>query len=120
MRLRFYRRVHLLPGVRLNVTTRGASCELRPDDVRVSPPLKCRALHEAAHAVLQVMLGIGCKRVTIVPDHDSSGSAFHAGRCPAKELEAEGYWRRQATQCYAGAEAQRRMGLRFWRAGTGS
>jgi ATP-dependent Zn protease len=35
----------------------------RPDSLRVV------AIHEAGHAVLQTVLGIGCGGVTIVPDN---------------------------------------------------
>ena len=76
------------------------------------------ATHEAGHAVLQEILGIRRKKATIVPDGNTGGYATHARTCPADPREAKAYWRRQATQCYAGAAAQRRLGMRFWRAGT--
>jgi len=84
------------------------------------------AVHEAGHAVLHIVLGLGCKRVTIVPDTDSAGATFHGGEFPEESEEmwtfAEGeFWLRHAAAMYAGAEALRRLGVKKknWRVGAG-
>jgi hypothetical protein len=84
------------------------------------------ALHEAGHAVLHVMLGLGCERVTIVADADCAGASFHGGEYgrPAaflgdedddvaelRRLAEDSFWLRHAIAAYAGAEALRRSGI---------
>jgi len=80
--------------------------------------------HEAGHAVLQIALGLGCERVTIVPDADSQGAAFHSGEYPEESAELRAgapgeFWLRHAVAMYAGAEAERQLGAENWLAGAG-
>ncbi|MEO8631474.1 MAG: hypothetical protein ABI612_25770 [Betaproteobacteria bacterium] len=86
-------------------------------------------VHEAGHAVLQIVLGLGCQHVAIVPDYEdmSAGSATHAGEYPQDEdaelmklLAPDSFWLRHAVALYAGAEAVRRAGYKDWRAGADS
>jgi len=79
-------------------------------------------VHEAGHAVLHIMLGLGCEHVTIVPDEDSAGATFHEGEL-AEESEdmravaEEEFLLRHAAALYAGAEAVRQLGAKHWRVG---
>ena len=90
------------------------------------------ALHEAGHAVLQAMLGIGCKRVTIVPDDECAGASFHGGEyghdvtdhededddvCRLRRYAEDSFWLRHAIAAYGGAEALRRSGISNYEAG---
>lgn len=77
------------------------------------------ALHEAGHAVLEVVLGIGCKSVTIVPGGKFAGETRHPGEHGhhdddvenRRDFIAESFWLRNATASYAGAEALRQSGI---------
>jgi hypothetical protein len=90
------------------------------------------ALHEAGHAVLHVMLGVGCKHVTIVPDAECAGASFHGGEyghgaidpddedddvAVLRMFAEDAFWLRHATAAYAGAEALRRSGLSNYEVG---
>lgn len=91
--------------------------------------LKRTAIHEAGHAVVQIVLDLGCKTVSIEPDDESAGRSTHGGewgRQPTKpgeedddtatlRLFAEGeFWLRHAVADHAGAEAVRRSGYPLW------
>lgn len=77
------------------------------------------AVHEAGHAVLQVVLGIGHEGVTIVPNHAKmeAGHSLHGGEYAEKDSRADmlrtyaedAFWLRHAIACYAGAEAVRQL-----------
>jgi hypothetical protein len=77
------------------------------------------AIHEAGHAVLQVMLGLGPLRVAIVPDEAEleacparRGGEFSDHGSDAEMLRAyaeEAFWLRHAMALYAGAEAVRQL-----------
>lgn len=80
---------------------------------------KHTAIHEAGHAVLQVMLGIGNKGVSIVPNYADmeSGHALHGGGWPEKGSDADNlliyaedaFWLRHAIAMYAGKESVRQF-----------
>jgi ATP-dependent Zn protease len=77
------------------------------------------AVHEAGHAVLESVMGLGLRSVTIVPDFDdmSAGHALHSGESPEQGSDAEAllmyaeeaFWLRHAVALYAGAEAVRQI-----------
>jgi ATP-dependent Zn protease len=89
------------------------------DDDPVVPDREHTAVHEAGHAVLQFVTGIGLKSVTIVPDFDemTSGHALHYGESPDEGSDAkalltyaeDAYYLRHAVGYYAGAEAIRQI-----------
>jgi hypothetical protein len=101
--------------------------------------LRRTAIHEAGHAVLQTALGIGCKSVSIEPDHDegTAGHVVHGGAW-GKQAETPGehdddvaslrifaedaFLLRHAIADYAGAEAVRRAAPRRkdWKRGAES
>jgi ATP-dependent Zn protease len=77
------------------------------------------AVHEAGHAVLQLVTGIGVRSVTIVPNFTemTAGHALHGGEWPDEGSDAEqlrlfaedAFWLRHAISRYAGAEAVRKI-----------
>jgi hypothetical protein len=84
------------------------------------------AIHEAGHAVMHLVLSLGIKSLTIVPDYERmiAGASTHGGEWgnPAQDfgeqdddtatlrLVAEDtFWLRHAVACYAGAEAVRQL-----------
>jgi hypothetical protein len=77
------------------------------------------AIHEAGHAVLQAMLGLGQLGVAIVPDDAEmdagaarDGGGFGGDGSDAEMLRAyaeEAFWLRLAMALYAGAEAVRQL-----------
>ena len=92
------------------------------DNVRIRET----AIHEAGHAVLHLVLTLGLKEVTIVPDYDqqAAGASVHGGEWgnPASDLgeedddtatlrmlAEEAFWLRHAIACYAGAEAVKQL-----------
>jgi hypothetical protein len=83
------------------------------------------ALHEAGHAVLHVMLGIGCKSVTIVSDGEFAGVTRHRSEHGHHDDDVENlriyaedsFWLRHAISSYAGAEALRRSGIANYEVG---
>lgn len=83
------------------------------------------ALHEAGHAVLHVILGIGCKSVTIVPDGEFAGAILHRGEHGHHDDKVENllecaedsFWLRHAVASYAGAEALHRSGISNYQVG---
>lgn len=105
--------------------------------------LRRTAIHEAGHAVMHIVLDLGCERVTIVPNYGEleAGHAAHGGewgeqpmpgsadRCPTcgqlppNEIETlrlatpEAFWLGHAVASYASAEALRRSGVKDWKAG---
>ena len=105
--------------------------------VTTKAELKRTALHEAAHAVLHIVFGLGCQKVTIVPDYSDGtyGAATHGGAwgkqaagpgeqdddtATLRMLAPEEFWLRHAVACYAGAEAVRRAGYPRWKEGADS
>ena len=88
-------------------------------DDPVVPDAEHTAVHEAGHAVLQLVMGIGLRSVTIVPDFDemTAGHALHYGESPDEGSDAEAlltsaedaYYLRHTIAYYAGAEAVRQI-----------
>jgi ATP-dependent Zn protease len=92
-------------------------------------PLRLTAIHEAGHAVLQTVLGIGCGGVTIVPDN-AKGTEGHAQDRDqyGKQTEdgaidvvaslrvwaEDAFLLRHAIAHYAGGEAERRAAPSEW------
>jgi hypothetical protein len=98
--------------------------------------LRRTAIHEAGHAVLQTVLGIGCSGVTIVPSpgEGTAGHALHGGAwgkqgdkpgdpdddvANLRLFAEDAFLLRHAIADYAGAEAVRRAAprLKNWKAG---
>src|SRR5712664_3778156 len=81
------------------------------------------AYHEAGHAVIQIKLDIGVKKVTIVPNPktDTLGYSRQASKPPsegAAQWRRDSYWLRLAVVFYAGREAEKRAGYKNWRRGS--
>lgn len=76
--------------------------------------LRSTAIHEAGHAVIQFVLGLGQEGATIVPDEDTGldGSATHGSM---DYLDRMSFWNEQiflflqVIADYAGLEAQRQI-----------
>lgn len=77
------------------------------------------ATHEAGHAVLHLVLGLGTKEATIIPNYEegSAGHAIHGGEWAEagsdaetmRMLAEETFWMRHAVAAYAGAEAVKQI-----------
>jgi len=84
------------------------------------------AIHEAGHAVMHIVLTLGLKTVTVVPDfvEMSAGAATHGGEwgqaaedfdesdddtAILRSAAEDAFWLRHAIACYAGAEAVRQL-----------
>jgi Peptidase family M41 len=80
------------------------SKESSDDDPKTTSELQLTAVHEAGHAVAMYALHIECAGVTIVPTAETLGSASNEP-WGGSDLDLATHWYRQATVCFAGAEA---------------